>query len=67
MAFLLQTKLADGKGISPCTKGNDCYSSHQKLNEMTKSAAMILAEKFNPTLRKTVVERIELMTKNFKK
>jgi hypothetical protein len=67
MAFLLQTKLSDGKAISPCTKGKECYSSHQKLDEMTKSAAMLLAEKFNPTLRKSVVERIQLMTKKFKK
>jgi hypothetical protein len=67
MAFLLQTKLSEGKAISPCTKGEDCYSSHQKLDEMTKSDAMMLAEKFNPTLRKSVVERIELMLKNFKK
>ena len=53
MAFLLQTKLSDGKAISPCLKGNDCYLSHQKRNEMTKAAAVLLADKFNPTVKKS--------------
>ena len=45
------------EAISPCTKGIDCYSSHQRLDEMTKVAAMLLAEKFNPTLKKSVIEK----------
>ena len=67
MAHLLMAKLQDGKKISPCKKGNDCYSSHVALNAITKAAALSLADKFNPKLKESVIERIEEMTNKFKK
>ena len=67
MAYLLNAKLQDGKEISPCKKRKDCYSSHVTLNAIIKAAALSLADKINPKLKESVIERIEEMTNKFKK
>jgi hypothetical protein len=67
MAYLLQAKRVDGSAISPCKRGKDCRSIHSSLNTITKTTALSLASKFNPTLKESVIARIEEMTNKFKK
>ena len=67
IAYLLNAKLKDGTKMSPCKRGKDCRSTHASLNSITKSTAILLAGKLNPTLRETVLERIEEMSNKFKK
>ena len=67
MAYLLNAKLLSGNKISPCKKGKDCHCSHVALNAITKAAALSLADKFNPKLKESVIERIEELSNKFKK
>ena len=67
MAYLVNAKLKDGTKMSPCKRGKDCRSAHSSLNSITKSTAILMAEKLNPTLRESVLKRIEEMSNKFKK
>lgn len=67
IAYLLNAKLKDGTRMSPCKRGKDCRSTHASLNSITKSTTILLAGKLNPTLKETVLERIEEMSNKFKK
>ena len=67
IAHLLNAKLINGNKISPCKRGGDCRSTHSSLNSITKSTAISLAGKFNPTLKESVLQRIEVMSNKFKK
>ena len=67
LAHLLNAKLANGGKITPCKRGKQCSSTHSALNAISKSTALLLASKFNPTLRESVEKRIEEMSDKFKK
>lgn len=67
MAYLVNAKLKDGTKMSPCKRGKDCRSAHSSLNSITKSTAILMAEKLNPTLKESVLKRIEEMSNKFKK
>lgn len=67
LAYLLNAKCADGSKISPCKRGKDCRSKHSAINAITKATALAMAHKFNPTLRDSVIVRIEEMSMKFKK
>ena len=67
LAYLLNTKCADGSKISPYKRGKECRATHSAINVITKAAALTMANKFNATLRDSVIARIEEMTTKFKK